>query len=220
MIVYQARIFWDQKDYKSVELTLEASYDICYESQVFRTNLAHSIYMQGATRYTDAIQKYEGLLADFDLLSNLLSAETIVLANLCVCYLITKQSDKAEELIGQIEQQENIQKSLQQQRENGGAHAASLHLCIVNLVIGTLYCSKGNFDFGIRLIVKSLNPGSEKLGTDTWYYTKRCLLALIENIVKRQYSLQESLYAHIIIFLDEAYQVGKNITTVLFPSQQ
>ena len=96
----------------------------------------------------------------------------------------------------------------------------SLHLCIVNLVIGTLYCSKNNFDFGIRLIIKSLNPVNEKLGTDTWYYTKRCLLALIEKIVKRQYGLQESLYAHIIIFLDEAYQVGKNITTVLYPEQQ
>ena len=24
----------------------------------------------------------------------------------------------------------------------------SFHLCIVNLVIGTLYCAKGNFEFG------------------------------------------------------------------------
>ena len=70
---------------------------------MFRTNLAHSLYMQGTTRYMDAIQKYEQLLADFNLMSNLLQAETIVLANLCVCYLITKQSDKAEQLIGQIE---------------------------------------------------------------------------------------------------------------------
>lgn len=138
-------------------------------------------------------------------MNNLLQAETIVLANLCVCYLIAKQSEKAEQLISSIEHQESLEKGF------------SLHLCIVNLVIGTLYCSKGNFDFGIRLIVKSLNPASEKLGTDTWYYTKRCLLALIENIVKRQYTLEESLYAHIIIFLDEAYQVGKGITTVLFP---
>ena len=23
------------------------------------------------------------------------------------------------------------------------------HLCIVNLVIGTLYCTKGNYDFGV-----------------------------------------------------------------------
>jgi tetratricopeptide repeat protein 30 len=32
------------------------------------------------------------------------------------------------------------------------------HLCIVNLVIGTLYCSKGNYNFGVSRIVKSLEP--------------------------------------------------------------
>ena len=32
VIIYQARIFWDLKDYKSVELALEASYDICQHS--------------------------------------------------------------------------------------------------------------------------------------------------------------------------------------------
>lgn len=30
------------------------------------------------------------------------------------------------------------------------------HLCIVNLVIGTLYCSKLNYKFGISRIMKSL----------------------------------------------------------------
>jgi tetratricopeptide repeat protein 30 len=109
---------------------------------------------------------------------------------------------------------------LEKQSEEASEPQHSLHLCIVNLVIGTLYCSKGNFDFGIRLIIKSLDPFSEKIGTDTWFYTKRCLLALIEKIVNGSYTLQESLYAHIIIFLDEAYQVGKQITTVLFANQQ
>lgn len=46
------------------------------------------------------------------------------------------------------------------------------HACIVNLVIGTLYCSKGIFEFGINQLIKSLDPLKEKLGTDTWYYTK------------------------------------------------
>lgn len=44
----------------------------------------------------------------------------------------------------------------------------SFHLCIVNLVIGTLYCAKGNFEFGISRIIKSLEPYDKKLGTDTW----------------------------------------------------
>jgi len=53
------------------------------------------------------------------------------------------------------------------------------HLCIVNLVIGTLYCSKGNYNFGVSRIVKSLEPYQKKLGTDTWFYAKRCLMSLI-----------------------------------------
>jgi tetratricopeptide repeat protein 30 len=47
------------------------------------------------------------------------------------------------------------------------------HLCIINLVIGTLYCSKGNFEFGISRIIKSLEPYNKKLETDTWFYAKR-----------------------------------------------
>lgn len=44
------------------------------------------------------------------------------------------------------------------------------HLCIVNLVIGTLYCAKGNFEFGISRIIKSLDPYDKKLHTDTWWF--------------------------------------------------
>lgn len=37
------------------------------------------------------------------------------------------------------------------------------HLCIVNLVIGTLYCSKNNYDFGVGRIIKSLEPIQKKV---------------------------------------------------------
>jgi hypothetical protein len=36
------------------------------------------------------------------------------------------------------------------------------HLCIVNLVIGTLYCAKGNYEFGVSRIMKSLEPYNKK----------------------------------------------------------
>ncbi len=42
------------------------------------------------------------------------------------------------------------------------------HLCIINLVIGTLYCAKGNYEFGVSRIIKSLEPYDKKLETDTW----------------------------------------------------
>jgi tetratricopeptide repeat protein 30 len=89
-------------------------------------------------------------------------------------------------------------------------------MCIVNLVIGTLYCSKGSLDFGISLIIKSIDPVKTKLGTDTWYYTKRCLLALVEKVIKGQFTFEEQFYLLVINFLDEAYKHGKNITTLIF----
>ena len=39
------------------------------------------------------------------------------------------------------------------------------HLCIVNLVIGTLYCAKGNYEFGISRVIKSLEPYQKKVTT-------------------------------------------------------
>lgn len=60
----------------------------------------------------------------------------------------------------------------------------TIHLCIVNLVIGTLYCAKQNFEFGIVRTMKSLEPFQKKLDTDTWFYAKRCFLFLIENLSK------------------------------------
>ena len=65
------------------------------------------------------------------------------------------------------------------------------HLCIVNLVIGTLYCAKGNYNFGVSRIVKSLEPFQRKLGTDTWFYAKRCLMSLIETLSKHMLVLPD-----------------------------
>lgn len=71
----------------------------------------------------------------------------------------------------------------------------SFHFCIVNLVIGTLYCVKGNFEFGIARIIKSMEPESQKLETDTWFYAKRCFLALLEGVAKHMINLKVGLLA-------------------------
>ncbi len=65
----------------------------------------------------------------------------------------------------------------------------------------TLYCAKGNYEFGVARIMKSLEPYNKKvhvhiyidfipiksyiqLGTDTWFYAKRCFCSLIVNMVR------------------------------------
>ena len=94
------------------------------------------------------------------------------------------------------------------------------HLCIINLVIGTLYCSKGNFNFGVSRIVKSLEPYHRKLGTDTWFYAKRCLLTLLETLAKHMLVLPDQSYNEMLNFLDAVEIHGKKIKTVIDPLEE
>lgn len=84
-------------------------------------------------------------------MDDLLSITAIVLANLCVSYIMNSQNADAEELMKCVEKEED-RVALEDPEK------PCFHLCIVNLVIGTLYCTKGNYTFGISRIVKSLEP--------------------------------------------------------------
>lgn len=61
----------------------------------------------------------------------MLDISAIVLANLCVCYILTNSNEEAEEVMKRVEKEEMLQ-----------PERKSFHLCIINLVIGTLYCAK------------------------------------------------------------------------------
>jgi len=52
------------------------------------------------------------------------------------------------------------------------------------------------------------------LGTDTWFYVKRCFAALIENMAKHMLIINDQIFLEILNFLDAADYYGKNITTV------
>jgi len=59
-------------------------------------------------RYSSAIDEYEAILHKYS--NNLIEMDTLVLANLCVCYILTKNNMKAEELLKKIESHEAIAK--------------------------------------------------------------------------------------------------------------
>jgi len=59
----------------------------------------------------------------------ILSVSAIVLANLCVSYIMTSQNEEAEELMRKIEKEE-------EQLAYEDPDRKVYHLCIVNLVIG------------------------------------------------------------------------------------
>ena len=146
-------------------------------------------------------------------MDDLLSITAIVLANLCVSYIMTSQNADAEELMKCVEKEEE-RVAIEEPTK------MTFHLCIVNLVIGTLYCAKGNYNLGVSRIVKSLEPFNKKLGTDTWFYAKRCMLSLIETLAKHMLVLPDTSFNELLNFLDAVEIHGKNIKTIIDPLEE
>jgi len=205
VLMAQAKIYWDREHYPMVERIFRQSAEFCSEHETWKLNVAHVFYMQ-ETKFKEAIRYYEPIVKKHQ--DNILDVTAIVLANLCVSYIMTSQNELAEELMRKIEKEE-------ERVAYTDPDKPCYHLCIVNLVIGTLYCAKGNFEFGISRIIKSLEPYDKKLGTDTWYYAKRCFLALAETLAKHMIMLKDSSVHEIIEFLEAADQHGGEIVTVI-----
>lgn len=53
--------------------------------------------------------------------------------------------------------------------------------------------------------------------TDTWYYAKRCFLALAENMSKHMLILKDSSMDEILEFLDKAEAAGQKVPSVIGP---
>ncbi|VDM58923.1 unnamed protein product [Angiostrongylus costaricensis] len=210
ILMSQAKIYWDKCDYARVERIFRKSVEFCSEHDIWKLNVAHTLFMQ-EQKFKEAAGFYEPIVSKNFV--NLLEVSAIILANLCVCYIMTNQNEEvcyltffpffitspidfssrdhlfhAEELMRKVEREEEDARELDEGRK-------IFHVCIINLVIGTLYCSKGNFEFGISRVIKAMEPQERKLGTDTWYYAKRCLLATIGKDFIRQWLSILSLYA-------------------------
>ncbi|XP_044264063.1 tetratricopeptide repeat protein 30A isoform X1 [Tribolium madens] len=207
VLMAQAKIYWDLENYQQVEKIFRKSVEFCNDNDIWRLNVAHVLFMQ-ENKFKEATGFYEPLVKKS--YSEILNVNPIVLANLCVSYIMTSQNEEAEELMRKIEKEED-QMAIEEPDKK------YFHHCIVNLVIGTLYCSKGNYEFGISRVMKSLEP-YRKLGTDTWYYTKRCFLSLIENVAKHMIVLRDSVIQECISFLETCELHGKTIRTTAYPT--
>ncbi|XP_035726099.1 tetratricopeptide repeat protein 30A-like isoform X2 [Vespa mandarinia] len=205
VLMAQAKIYWDRENYVQVEKIFRKSVEFCNEHDVWKLNVAHTLFMQ-ENKFKEATGFYEPIVRKkYD---NILDTSAIVLANLCVSYIMTSQNADAEELMKKIEKEEEAVSFEDQDKK-------LFHLCIVNLVIGTLYCSKGNYEFGISRVMKSLEPYNKKLGTDTWFYAKRCFLSLLEQLAKQLVVLKDSTLQECIQFLEHCEVYGRDIPTVI-----
>ncbi|KAA3672981.1 tetratricopeptide repeat protein 30 [Paragonimus westermani] len=201
ILMQQAKIYWDMENYQQVEKIFRKSVEFCNDHRIWKLNVAHVLFMQ-ENKYKEASGFYEPIVKKhFD---NILDVSAVILANLCVTYIMTSQNEDAEELMRKIEKEEEALIYEDPDRK-------VFHLCIVNLVIGTLYCAKGNYEFGISRVIKSLEPYQKKLGRDTWYYAKRCFLSLIENLTKHMILVRDSVLLDCIQFLEHCELYGRDV---------
>ncbi|XP_026763849.1 tetratricopeptide repeat protein 30A [Galleria mellonella] len=205
VVMAQAKIYWDMENYGQVEKIFRKSVEFCNESDVWRLNVAHVLFMQ-ENKYKEAASFYEPIVKkQYD---NILDVSAVVLANLCVSYIMTSQNEEAEDIMRKIEKEEEQQIFEDPQKK-------FYHLCIVNLVIGTLYCAKGNYEFGISRVIKSLEPFNKRLGTDTWFYAKRCFLSFLENLAKHLIVVKDNTIKDCLQFLEGCETYGRRVSTVI-----
>ncbi|XP_073351344.1 intraflagellar transport protein 70A isoform X2 [Pagrus major] len=204
VLMAQAKIYWNRENFQMVEKIFRKSVEVCNEDDTWKLNVAHVLFMQN--KYKEAIGFYEPIVKKH--YDNILNVSAVVLANLCVSYIMTSQNEEAEELMRKIEKEE-------EQISYDDPDKKVFHLCIVNLVIGTLYCAKGNYDFGITRVIKSLEPYNKKLGTDTWFYAKRCFLSLLENMSKHMVMLRDTVVQDCIQFLEHCEAYGKEVPAII-----
>uniref|UniRef100_A0A914DBA8 Tetratricopeptide repeat protein 30 n=1 Tax=Acrobeloides nanus TaxID=290746 RepID=A0A914DBA8_9BILA len=199
VLMAQAKIVWEKGDYAQVERLFRRSSEFCSENDVWKLNVAHTLFMQ--EKFKESAGFYEPIVSrNYE---HILDISAIVLANLCVCYIMTNNNEEAEELMKKVEKEE-----LQ------FVDKKSFHLCIINLVIGTLYCSKGNYEFGISRIVRAIEPCDKKLGVDTWFYSKRCMLSTFESVAKHIIVIRDEVLLECLKFLEVCEVHGRDLPSV------
>ncbi|XP_035778941.1 tetratricopeptide repeat protein 30 homolog [Anopheles albimanus] len=200
----RAWIPWRMDDFQGAEREFRASAEFCSETPSWRLHAAHVLFMRG-DRYKEAAAFYEPIVRqNYD---EILSIPASVLANLCVAYIMTSQNEEAEELMRKVERAEE---------RKGNAAGQCLHLCIVNLVIGTLYCAKNNYEFGLSRIAHALDGGSgARLCADTWIHVKRCVLGLLTGMAKQTIVLPSIALQETLNFLRACEAYGLTIPSVL-----
>ena len=204
VITSQAKICWDLGKYEAVEKILKHPeiYDLFKDNKTWKINMGHAYFIQ-ETNFKEAINYYSMVYENEE---DILSVPASVIANLCVSLIMVQRNEEAQEIIKRIEEEELKALEIDPNRQ-------LFHVCIVNLIVGTLYCSKSNYEFGISRVMVSFQNFHKRINIDTWFYAKRCILALIESLAKQVMIIPDNLYVELLHFLDTADMLGKNITT-------
>lgn len=205
VLCLQARHYWERREFSTVEHLLRENVDYCSDHDAWLMNMGHVMFAQG-DKFESSEMYYERLL-ERHATTDLFKMPAIALANLCVAYVLSEQNEAAEELLKTIEREED---GLVAVKNSGGK---IYHSCIVNLCIGSLYCERKNYSFGIDRICKSLEPFEKNVCSDTWFYAKKCLMAYALSLSNQSATIKDDLFRDLLLFLGEMETFGKMMPT-------
>lgn len=113
VLMGQARIYWDMGNYSQVEVLFRQAGEFCSEHDTWKLNVGHMFFMQAkyrevrtqglraqggdpllTPRPAQAIHYYEPLVNRHLQNDNIIDVTAIVLANLCVSYIMTSQNER------------------------------------------------------------------------------------------------------------------------------
>jgi tetratricopeptide repeat protein 30 len=184
-----ARHLYDMQKYDELETLHSRMGHVFNTSPDWTINIANASFAQ--KKYETACKYYESVVLGTK--ESLLLLSPAILANLCVCWLETDQNDRAEQLMTDVHELELN-------------HDNHIHSTIINLVIGYLYCSKGNFEFGMDRVMESLKK-ERNIQSETWFYCKSVFMTLssaaasgtgphlADNFIDRMVSFLETISA-------------------------
>lgn len=184
-----ARHLYDRQKYDELETLHSRMGHVFNTSPDWTINIANASFAQ--KKYETACKYYESVVLGTK--ESLLVLSPAILANLCVCWLESDQNDRAEQLMTDVHELEV-------------KHDNHIHSTIINLVIGYLYCSKGNFEFGMDRVMESLKE-ERNMQSETWFYCKSVFMTLTsaaasgtgphlaDNFIDRMVSFLETISA-------------------------
>ncbi|KAK7938726.1 hypothetical protein WMY93_002052 [Mugilogobius chulae] len=90
VLMAQAKIYWNRENFQMVEKIFHKSVEVCNEDDTWKLNVAHVLFMQN--KYKEAIGFYEPIVKKH--YDSILNVSAVVLANLCVSYIMTSQNEE------------------------------------------------------------------------------------------------------------------------------
>lgn len=167
------KYFFDHNLKNDMNELLQLTAEYLHDTDDWNMHLGHFHYISKNFRdacicYAKVIDKYESHP------ERLLQLPGVTLANFCVSLILTDQNERAETVMHKVEEAEAAI------LDDRVSRTSSL---VINTVVGYLYCSKGNWEFGIERIMAAVDSAVPALDEETWFYCKQSFMQLLDALV-------------------------------------